>query len=71
MEWRKLAEMKGIVGVSCTHLGGGSEVEWTIEIDEGSRREATGRLGIVVVITPAQARRHSESLSRWRSESLE
>lgn len=36
--------MTKLVGVSCTHLGGDGTVSWIIEVDKGSRGEATGNM---------------------------
>jgi len=43
-DWKSLAEMTGLIGVSCTHLGGDSSVEWIIKVDKGIRGEATGNM---------------------------
>jgi len=43
-DWKSLAEMTGLISVSCTHLGGDSSAEWLIKVDKGIRGEATGNM---------------------------
>jgi hypothetical protein len=38
-----MATYSGLVGASCAHLGGDPTVLWIIEVDTGSRGEATGK----------------------------
>jgi len=38
-----MAAYSGLVGASCTHLGGDPTVSWSIEVDTGSRGEPTGK----------------------------
>ncbi|KAI9765767.1 MAG: hypothetical protein M1839_005393 [Geoglossum umbratile] len=42
-EGELIGSTSGLVGVSCIHLGGDSEVLWSIDVDGGSRRGATGQ----------------------------
>jgi len=42
-EWKEMAAYPGLVGASCTHLGGDPTVSWSIEVDTGSRGEPTGK----------------------------
>lgn len=42
-EWKEMAAYSGLVGASCTHLGGDPTVSWSIEVDTGSRGEPTGK----------------------------
>lgn len=46
-DWKSLAAMTGLIGVSCTHLGGDSALEWLIKVDKGIRGEATGNMHTV------------------------
>jgi len=41
---RGMAPVPGLVGVSCTHLGGEGHVLWSIEVDKTSRGKASGEM---------------------------
>ncbi|KAI9763387.1 MAG: hypothetical protein M1840_000579 [Geoglossum simile] len=42
-EGELIGSTSGLVGVNCIHLGGDSEVLWSIDVDGGSRQGATGQ----------------------------
>ena len=41
-EWKEMASIKGVVGVSCWHFGGDLSVAWAVEVDTGHRGPTTG-----------------------------